>query len=262
MQGDQIDRVKDYSVSGKLLDYQLDYDKHFKMWEFTKKLIPSKERIRITEFIVFFGNDDLAGYVEPVNEGDLSAWRMGLAIDLADKLDEVDFKNFFTYVTIHEFGHIATLNETQIDVNVNEGSCTTYFPGEGCARSSSYINALFDLGWSDIYEGEDSQTDFYSKYPDRFVTDYAASNPAEDIAEVFAYFITKENQPTGNSIADKKIKKLYDYPELVKLREDMRGNPALRAMKPGSWKSNPNINKYRFGKHSSRDHNPSELKSR
>lgn len=249
VQGDQISRKQDFNVSGQLLEFQQDYDKHFKMWEFTRQLIPAGERGRITEFMVFFGNDDLAGYVEPVNENDLSKWRMGLAIDLADKLEEIDFTNFFTYVTIHEFGHIATLNETQIDVQINEASCNSYFPGEGCARTSSYINNLFELGWADIYDGEDSNTDFYAKYPERFVTDYAASNPAEDIAEVFAYFVTKANQPSGHSIADQKIKMLYNYPELVKLREDMRGNPTLRAMKPGSWKTNPYIKKYKFGKH-------------
>ena len=249
VQGGQIDRIENYNVSGQLLDFQQDYDKHFKMWEFTKRLIPAKELGRVTEFMVFYGEDDLAGYVQPVDEGDLSAWRMGLAIDLADKLEEIDFANFFTYVTVHEFGHIATLNETQVDVNVSENSCGNYFPGEGCAKSNSYIDKLYDLAWSDIYDGEDSDKDLYSQYPDRFVSDYAATNPAEDIAEVFAFFITKANMPSGNTIADQKIKMLYDFPELVSLREQMRaGSETLRAMKPGSWYDNPYIKKYRFGK--------------
>lgn len=249
VQGGLIDRIENYNVSGQLLDYQQDYDKHFKMWEFTKRLIPTKELARVTQFMVFYGNDDLAGYVQPVNENDLSAWQMGLAIDLADKLEEIDFADFFTYVTVHEFGHIATLNETQVDVNVSANSCGNYFPGEGCAKNNSYINKLYDLAWADIYDGEDSNKDFYSQYPDRFVTDYAATNPAEDIAEVFAYFITKANAPSGNSIADQKIKLLYEFPELVSLRDQMRaGSATLRAMQPGSWNDNPYIKKYRFGK--------------
>ena len=259
VQGDDISKIKDFNVSGNLVALQQDYGKHIKMWEFVKKLIPERERIRIGEFIVFFGNNDLAGYVEPVNENDLSNWRFGLAIDLADKLEEIDLTNFFTYVTIHEFGHVLTLNESQVDVNVDLSSCSTYFPGEGCANHNSYINAIYDLGWSDIYDGEDSNKDFYSQYPDRFVTDYAASNPAEDIAEVFSYFITQEDAPTGNSIADQKIQKLYDYPELVMLRNQLRNNATVRAMKAGSWKQNPYIKNYRCRKKHHKHHSASNF---
>jgi len=62
------------------------------------------------------------------------------------------------------------------------------------------------------------------KYKDRFVTDYAATNPGEDIAEVFATFVTQADQPRGNSIADQKIKLLYDFPELTQLRDKIRQN--------------------------------------
>lgn len=248
--GEEISRIKDFEVDGQLLNYQQDYDKHFKMWEFVEKLIPAKERLRIGEFMVFYGAEDLAGYVEPIDENDLSSWRFGLAIELANKLDEVDLTDFFTYVTIHEFAHVLTLNESQVDVTVDQSSCSNYFPGEGCARSDSYINELYNIGWSDIYQGEESNVDLYSQYPDRFVSDYAATNPAEDIAEVFSIFVTKDNEPTGNSIADQKLKLMYDYPELIELRNNMRGNPVLRAMQPGSWKSNPYMQQYRIGKHS------------
>ena len=177
----------------------------------------------------------------------MSKWRFGLAIELANNIEEIDFENFFTYVTIHELGHIVTLKETQVDVNVGQSECGTYFPGEGCARQNSYINELYDLGWSDIYNGEDGNEDLYDEYKDRFLTDYAATNPAEDIAEVFAYFVTKAARPTGNSIADQKVNLLYEFPELVQLRENMRENPTLRAMKPGSWTNNPLSKQFRIG---------------
>ncbi len=244
----EIDKIKDFNVSGNLEAYQQDYAKHLKMWEFIKKLIPENERMRIAEFMVFYGGDELAGYVAPVNEGDLSKWRFGLAIELANNIEEIDFENFFTYVAVHELGHIVTLKETQVDANVRESECGTYFPGEGCARQNSYINKLYELGWTDIYNGEDGNENLYDQYKDRFLTDYAATNPAEDIAEVFAYFVTKADRPSGNSIADQKINLLYEYPELVELRQEMRQNPTLRAMQPGSWKDNPLAKQFRMGK--------------
>ena len=64
-------------------------------------------------------------------------------------------------------------------------------------------------------------TEFYERNRDAFVTDYAASNPAEDLAEVFATFVT-EPRPTGSTTADRKVELLWADPELVELREQIR----------------------------------------
>ena len=60
--------------------------------------------------------------------------------------------------------------------------------------------------------------DFYYNYEDRFLTDYAATNPEEDIAEAFTFFILSP-RPSGDIVAEQKILFFYDYPELVKLRD-------------------------------------------
>lgn len=49
------------------------------------------------------------------------------------------------------------------------------------------------------------------------MTDYAATNPGEDIAESWTAFILQP-KPTGSTIADQKTLFFYDYPELVRLR--------------------------------------------
>jgi len=134
-----------------------------------------------------------------------------------------------------------TLNNTQVESAVGDQSCNNYFTGEGCSNADSYINKIYEIGWADI-EGElnnintdDDFYDFYDKYADRFVTEYAATNPGEDVAEVFTVFVTMDSRPTGNSIADQKIKAMYEFPELVELRDQIRTQPSLRALKPGSW---------------------------
>lgn len=239
--GDNITKIKDYTVSNNLLSFQQDKQKHQEMFSYYTRLIPAKYRTKITEFVVFHGGGELGGYVAPIDENDLSQWKMGLAIDLSGDLNNIDVQEEFAYVTIHEFGHVLTLSDEQVAVG-DDGNCTTFHTGEGCSFRESYINELYKLGWKDIYpefqniETQEESEAFYTKYQDRFVTDYAATNPGEDVAEVFAVFVTQDEQPTGASIADQKVRLMYNYPELVDLRNSIRKDPVLRAMQPGSWK--------------------------
>lgn len=244
--GNSLSKIKDYSVKPNLLNYQQDYAKHLQMWDFVTRLIPIEDRDKISQFEVFHGGEELAGYVTPINENDLSKWKLGLAIDLAQDLETISFKNIFTYVTIHEYGHIVSLNNEQVQVGVSE-TCNNYFTGEGCSNANSYINRLYELGWKDIYQelNPENPEVLYEKYKDRFVSEYAATNPGEDIAEVFAFFITKEDKPSGNTIADQKIKLLYDFPELVELRNKIRKSAPVRALRAGSWVTNPMYNKFK-----------------
>jgi hypothetical protein len=148
---------------------------------------------------------------------------------------------------IHEFGHLVTLDPLQVPPSQpvfdnphsdaiyrqEVDACQTYFSGEGCSLPDSYINSFFERFWPDIYQewlavddihGEkeyySALGDFYKKYKDQFVSDYAPSNPAEDIAETFTFFMIKP-RPTGDSIADQKVLFFYEYPEMIKLRSQI-----------------------------------------
>ncbi len=250
--GDDIDKIKDYNVEDKYKFFQQDYAKHLEMWQFVTRLLPNEIRGRLVEFEVFHGEGELLGYVAPINNNDLSRWKFALAIDAANNLDEINFKDLFTYVVIHEYGHVLTLNEEEVKTNYN--NCTTFEIGEGCPTTNSYINQNFQIGWEDIYDefqqlNEDEIFDFYDKYKDRFSSDYAATNPGEDVAEVFAFFITSESPPQGNSIADQKIKSMYNQPDLVELRNKIRQSPTVRALNAGSWLENPLRKKFKIGNH-------------
>ncbi len=250
--GDDLDKIKDHNVAAKYQSFQQDYAKHLDMWQFVTRLLPYEFRGRLIEFEVFHGENELLGYVAPINDGDLSRWKFALAIDAANNLEQIDFKDFFTYVVIHEYGHVLTLNEEEIKTNYT--NCNTFETQEGCPKINSYIYRNFQIGWSDIYEefrqlAEEDIIDFYEKYKERFSSDYAATNPGEDIAEVFAFFITTEEAPRGNTIADQKIKAMYDRPYLVELRNKIRKNPAVRSLKAGSWLDNPLRKQFKIGKH-------------
>ena len=240
--GNTLVKIKDYQVSNELKAYQEDQAKHVRMWEFFTQLIPSQNRQYLKEFEIFYGANELLGYVTPIDHNDLGQWRMGLAIEEANSLEVINIEDQFTYVCIHEYGHILSLNSEQVAANILAEDCSNYFVGEGCSFPNAYIQELFEIGWEDIYDefeainSSEELEDFYQRNQSRFVTSYAATNPAEDIAEVFSVFVTQDFPPAGTSIADKKVLALYNYPELVQLRKRIRQSPAARQLKPGSWK--------------------------
>lgn len=224
--GDNITKQRDFDVASNLLTYQQDQARHQEIWDFFVRLVPADFRTRIVEFEVIYGNNDLQGYVAPLDDNDLSRWKMGLAIEAAGDLSKIDFNELFTQVVIHELAHVLTLDETQVNVGGSDRSCAEYYTGEGCSIEPSYINRLFDLGWADIFDQHDDNDPYatYDRYPDRFVSDYAATNPGEDIAETIAFFITEPTVRTGNTIADQKIQLMYEFPTLVRLRDEIRAN--------------------------------------
>jgi hypothetical protein len=258
--GEDISKTKDYKVSGKNKTYQTDKAKHKQMWKLTKNVIPRKPRKMLVEFLIFNGEDQdgTAGWVTQTKD-DLTEWQMGLAIDYAyNENNEFNADGEFAYTVIHEFGHILTLNNTQIDASITDAaSSKTYFTQEGSARASSYLYKHYKKFWADIHEeykkigdDEDVHQAFYEKYKDRFVTQYASTNPEEDIAETFSFFVTKKDKPTGNSIADQKVRSMYDYDELIEIREYIRRKNKLKSTsvgitlpEPGGWKKANTIGK-------------------
>lgn len=249
--GDAITKITDYRVTGADLDFQKDIAKHNEIWELVKKIVPKNQRTKMTQFLIYNGSTSgSAGFVTQIKQ-DLSEWKMGIAINFAYQ-GGFNANGEVAYTIIHEFGHILTLNNTQLDASITSTNCSNYFPGEGCAKSNAYINELYQQYWKDIWdeyqkakENQSSQQAFYKKYQSRFVTRYASTNPGEDIAEVFATFVTRKDKPTGTTIAEQKILLLYKRSELVAFRDHIRKNLKLRSRgktngfilpNPGAWK--------------------------
>ena len=247
----KLTKTTDYKVTGTDLDFQNDVEKHNQIWELVKKVVPLNQLEKMSEFMIYNGNSSgTAGYVVEKTK-DLSKWQMGIAIDFAFQ-GGFNHQGELAYTIIHEFGHILTLNDNQLNASISESNCKNYFPGEGCAKKESYINELFQNYWKDIADehsnalnDQNAQEEFYSKYSDRFVTNYASTNPGEDVAEVFATFVTKKEKPSGATIAEKKILLMYNRSELVDFRNHIRKNLKLRKKgkgvsfelpKPGAWK--------------------------
>jgi hypothetical protein len=219
------------------LKLQSSTSKHKQVWTTAKQIIPSSYLSRISKYEVFSdGRDGTVGYV--TSEQDmLKKWI--LSVDLTDayttseKLDEKQL----TYIILHEFAHILTLSYDQIDKSPS--SSAVYRAEEGYAKPKSYLNLFYQRFWKSTYnewkaidsiEDDDMQyaklSVFLLDHASWFVSDYAVYSPEEDLAETWLKFVSL-GKPSGKTIAEKKILFFYEFPELVKLRNEIRSKSSI-----------------------------------
>jgi hypothetical protein len=193
------------------------------------------------EFVVFESEDTLA-YVSELEE---DVWEFGVVID-----DDPER----ALTIIHEFGHILALNNTQYDtyptvlqdrtgaltedeynaaLNEDMFACSTIAFEDGCPTTDAYLLLFTEAFWTPdavemiLYEElDDSATYFFDENPDGFVSEYAATNPIEDFAESFSYFVGLDDEMfpvDGNEyMLDAKVLWFEQFPEIVDMRESIR----------------------------------------
>lgn len=187
------------------------------------------------------GADEKTGALVALNTKN-TQWR--LVVDIND----VDFKtknkkrlyeSIYTYV--HEFGHLLTLNNTQVrpSVKKQQEEGEPYLNEEGQAYKNSYINKFVKRFWrgklltewdviQDKYcyiEQESCIDKLYDLYMDNFtefLTDYAAESPEEDVVESWTAFVLKSKIKKPKTIAQHKINFFYQFPELVAFRKHIK----------------------------------------
>jgi hypothetical protein len=242
--GDKSETPLLYDAEDSLRDEQEDSAVHQDIWNLFTRLVPLEQREFLNGFNIF--TDGQENYLAAVNQSEKSAYRWELNVDILDATQ----KTSLVYTLLHEQGHLLTLNPTQVKVSLSiyhnpydeeiyereVSRCPQYFTGEGCSAPDSYIHVFFERFWTDLYtewleigeeENERSRENklnlFYDTYQDQFLTDYATTSPAEDIAETFTFFILLP-KPELTSIANEKILFLYEYPELIELRTQILKN--------------------------------------
>ena len=217
---DDFGTVKIYSVNDDgTLDPPADgLTEH--VWETFKRITtPAFAAEVMTQFRVGDAPDsDTLAYV--YQDDDPQNWI--LAANLATSKDDSDL----IATLIHEYSHILTLDGMQLDEHA--ASCDTLDLAEGCATGDSYLWSFDKQFWSDYTDAPDVDNsdgdlayDFYLDHEDDFVSDYAATNVVEDIAESFMTFVL-EDQPSGHSVTAQKLDFFWQYSELVAIRERIR----------------------------------------
>ncbi len=157
---------------------------------------------------------------------------------LAVNIDDADYKNpkwvrDMSIILTHEYAHILTLNKTQVDHKFTARYCKRAeraYIIVGCARDTSYVQAFSQTFWNQKEVDEVKKIGakrYYKKHKDEFTTEYAATNPAEDIAESFTDFVLLQ-KPDGDTKKEQKVLFFYQYPELVTIRDDIRASIAVQ----------------------------------
>ena len=213
---------------------------HRDIWERTRRIIPDQYEQYIKRFVIDSdGFGEVAAYVEPAegeNSLDFSSWTLGM-----DDVDSIDHMGHFLdeeldITLIHEFAHILSFNDSQADpaddlddpgwVDTWDFS-RQYRTSEAVLREDSYLNRFFLEFWGadQIYRWFDPDTgmnEINVRYHTDFVSDYAMTNPDEDFAESFLTFVMDSEIPRGDFISHRKVRFFYDFPELVKIRDEIR----------------------------------------
>ena len=189
---------------------------HTDAWNRWIELVPASRRALVAEFHAL-PSSDVGGLVEARTDS-LQNWNLSISPPLSD----IDLDN----TLVHEYAHLITLSPTQVVPATSdsvEESCKTYFTGEGCARAGSIFARFVSGFWSqaDLDLANEDPDALYDSDPDAFVTSYAATNPGEDLAETFRFFVYRGRSNGSNEAADK-IEFMWEIPELVRIRTELR----------------------------------------
>jgi len=173
----------------------------------------------LSRFSVLPVNSSYGGLVREL-KADLTSWMMYLNLD--------SYKDGVTqdtiHISIHEFGHILTLNNTQVNSEILENGCKIYFTGEGCSKQSSYIGKFQQNFWKGKSYEKDGNKATKEQINSDFVTQYGTTNPGEDIAESWTFFVLQNKKTNTTKIKDQKVNYFYQFPELINLRLQIKKN--------------------------------------
>ncbi len=206
-----------YSVKkGEKVDFTTDDIQQARdIWQNISRISPDTLSDGFIETYGLFDDakSDVLAYVD---DNDMNGrWR--IVVNTAGYEDSTLRERNLTIV--HELGHIITLNNKQVKT-ISESKCAFYYTAEGCADTKSYLGGFVTSFWtkSMIQDSLDEKDNLYK--PGTFITEYAATNPEEDLAESFAYYVIGGVR-TGSSIEDKKVNYFAQFPEIVSMRDQM-----------------------------------------
>jgi hypothetical protein len=234
---------------------QEDAELHQRIWDLFKDLVPEQYWGWFVTFEIV--TDDLDGSLASVRktttDGSSNEWV--LSADIVDAEDAFasespELKN----TLIHELGHVLTLATDQIDWDnpgipldnestdedvsdfyfFQEDCASGFLIDEGCLIENSYMHLYFQAFWQQEvfrehlnlileYSSEEAAERLYEANENNYVSEYAATNPVEDIAESWMFFVIYE-QASGGSIKDAKVNFFYQFDELVAVRDYIRSN--------------------------------------
>lgn len=150
---------------------------------------------------------------------------------LAANLATADDPDLLVATLVHEYAHILMLSTDEFDPS---GTCDAADEiWAGCPAPTSVIAAFRDRFWAGYDDApavdnadDDVAYEFYLAHEDDFVSDYAATNLVEDLAESFMTYVLEASHDGSGTVAEK-LRFFDDFPELAAIRERIRADVGL-----------------------------------
>lgn len=168
------------------------------LWSMIEALSPTKEVFeRLKVFEVYYDEEDSTlAAVESLDDTN-STWLYSINYTAVDEFEEL------APTIVHEYAHILSLQDSQTTTEAEQVDvrdvCENYLVTEGCLKADAYLDDFFEKYWEGkgTYIGERDRTEdeaeeFFEKNSDDFVSAYATTNPAEDFAESFMFYVLKD----------------------------------------------------------------------
>ncbi len=196
---------------------------HQELWNLFKRII-GKEKVKkyFVSFEVF--NDENNSTAASVwrTTNNASTWHMNM------NEAYIDNRKDLVHTLVHEYAHVLTLSGDQVEQI--EGACPYIVLAEGCTKDTSYIYRFHQDFWqmygdeipSNDGQEQDEVMSFYDSQPNNFVSEYAATNLTEDMAESFAYYVLRPLPQDTTTQKNAKVLFYKQYPEFDKMRNTLR----------------------------------------
>lgn len=191
-------------------------------WKKTTEVLPKELFKNISLFKVGGdGEGNTMAYVMPMDEKGIK-WVM--SVDPDDIADD----GIFPYTAVHEMFHYISLNDEQAEYLEDYSEVypdEIFQDGILYAEEGSYIQDFYTAFWKSVHKDWETNPEniyFYIRHQSEFVTEYASTNCAEDMAETFCAYVLMKEAPTEKTKA--KFNFFDQYPELRKLKTDILAN--------------------------------------
>lgn len=201
---------------------------HQRYFEQLRQVMPDQYEDYFDQFLVFDNHPaDITAFVAVESDGRTADWLYGVSVD---EVSEDPTSDLSIELMVHEFAHVFSLDQI-IRSRSQTSSCHDYFASSSCYPDGTYLDEFIDEFWDDdlLDELEDATNSrnperelarLHDRYDSEFVTSYAATDPAEDFAETFMWYVLDEEFERG-TVAAEKIEFMDSYRNIRSYKADI-----------------------------------------
>jgi hypothetical protein len=190
-------------------------------WTILADIVPEDDLADLGVFAGFDSNEEgdevTVAFVNLLDDSD----QLQMSVNLEESQADLDA---LTLTLVHEFGHVLTQTEDQLDLDADPEDCPTFYNGTGCFLEGSLMDEWVSTFWAD---GEADDVDPFDTsvaggeercaLDSGFFGPYAASAPEEDFAEALSAYVL--GVPAESEGQQERLDLLDEHPGIAEQQE-------------------------------------------